>query len=175
VRARRASRRRIPDWGRRRHHRHHGRHGRDLRAPSLAVGAYESSTSIFVLDEGADFMPSTLTLDVAGAGTYDASPGTPSFLTVGTFAHSYYVHFDPVGSGFATATGAVFFEPGENIVGIQILPASLDMTQVPPIPHPTPVYPTGVPTRGFEFLPGTDTVTIAPSLSSAWMARASSR
>lgn len=134
---------------------------------SFLEGDLESSTAIVVLDEGTKFLPITVTLDVAGPGTYDASPGTPSFLAAGTIVHTYFVHFDPVGAAFSSATGAVFFEPDEMIVGIQILSPSLDMSQVPPIPHPTPLYPAGSPTRGFEFLPGTDTVTISPDLGSA--------
>ncbi len=135
--------------------------------PSLAVGAFESSTSISILDEGVKFLPISVVIDVAGPGTYDATPGIPSSIPAGAIAHSYLVHFDPVGSSFATLTGAVFFDPGEIIAGIQILSASLDMSQVPPIPVPGTTYATGSPTRGFEFLPGTDTVTIAPGLGSA--------
>lgn len=134
---------------------------------SLVVGGFESSTTISILDEGAKFLPITVVIDVAGPGTFDATPGTPSSILTGTFVHTYLVHFDPVGDAFATLTGGVTFDPGETIAGIQILPASLDMSQVPPIPHPSATYPTGLPTRGFEFLPGTDTVTIAPGLDSA--------
>lgn len=140
----------------------------EITAPvSFATGATESSTSIAILDEGITVLASDVELNVYGVGVHGDNP--PPYLVVpaGTRVQSYLVHFDPIGSSFATATGAVFFEPGETVIGIQTHTPLLYTTDGP-LGHPLAMYP-GVfdAFRGFETLPGTDTVTLPPGMGSA--------
>jgi len=77
------------------------------------------------------------------------------------------VHFDPVGGSFATLTGAVFFDPGETIIGVQTHTPLLYATDGP-LGEPMATYPdTFIEFRAFETLPGTDTVTLPPDMGSA--------
>ncbi len=135
--------------------------------PSFVEGALESSTEIVILDEGSKSLPVDVTVNAFGVGVHDGSTASLTTVPGGTLVHSYIVHFDPIGGGFATLTGAVFFDPGETIVGIQTHTPLIDSTDAI-AGHPTPTYPTALyATRGFETLPGTDTVTISPGLVSA--------
>ena len=91
------------------------------------------------------------------------------YLTVpsGTRVHSYFVHFDPIGGSFATLTGAVFFDPGETVIGVQTHSPLLYGTDGP-LGDPMATYPgTFDMFRAFETLPGTDTVTLPPGMASA--------
>jgi hypothetical protein len=106
-------------------------------------------------------------LNVYGVGIHGDDP--PPYLVVpaGTRVQSYLVHFDPVGSSFATLTGAVFFDPGETIIGIQTHTPLLYTTDGP-LGDPLATYPgTFDAFRGFETLPGPDSVTLPPGLGSA--------
>lgn len=136
--------------------------------PSFIEGALESSSSFVILDEGITVLPGPVTVNAFGVGTTSAgSTASLAVIPAGTRVHSYFVHFDPVGSGFAKLTGAVFFDPGEFIIGIQTHTPLLDATD-PVTGHPTPTYPTGTePFRAHESLPGIDSVTISPGLVSA--------
>jgi hypothetical protein len=140
----------------------------EISAPvSFVTGDNESSTSIDILDEGVSVLASDVELNVYGVGVHGDDP--PPYLIVpsGTRVQSYLVHFDPSGSGFATLTGAVFFDLGETVIGIQTHTPLLYTTDGP-LGHPLATYP-GVfdAFRGFETLPGTDTVTLPPGLGSA--------
>lgn len=132
---------------------------------SFAEGSTESSTGFVILDEGVKVLPSDVTVNAFGVGVFTGSTAMLATLPKDSLVQTYFVHFDPVGSMFATVTGAVFFDPGQIILGIQTHTPLIDSTDL--LGHPTPTYPTGFSTRGFETLPGTDTVTIAPGLGSA--------
>lgn len=134
---------------------------------SLLEGDTESSTEILILDEGLTVLPGDIFVNAVGVGTHMGSSGTPVVVLAGTLVQTYIVHFDPVGAGFATATGSVFFEPGEMIVGIQTHTPLLDFSDAA-VGSPSVTYPTGLlEFRAFETLPGTDSVTIMPGLGSA--------
>ncbi len=135
---------------------------------SVVGGALESSTSIFIFDEGTSVVPPSPTLLYnvpAAPGTY-GDVGPPYFaLPPGAALNSYLVHFDPIGGGFATLTGGVTFDPDEVVVAIQnhtpwIFGADAFFGLG------TVTYPTAGSDdfRGFETLPGTDTLTIAGDL-----------
>jgi hypothetical protein len=140
----------------------------EISAPvSFVTGATESSTSIAILDEGITVLSADVELNVYGVGVHGDDP--PPYLVVpaGTRVQSYLVHFDPVGSSFATLTGAVFFDLGETVIGIQTHTPLLYTTDVP-LGHPLATYPgTFDAFRGFETLPGPDSVTLPPGLGSA--------
>jgi hypothetical protein len=133
---------------------------------SFVEGDTESSTSIAILDEGITVLPADVLVNAFGVGIHDGSAPPYLFVPLGTRVHSYLVHFDPVGGGFATLTGGVFFDPGEIIVGIQThTPLLYDADPI--VGDPMATYPPFMEFRAFETLPGTDTVTIAPGLGSA--------
>lgn len=134
--------------------------------PSLVIGALESSTAMFIIDEGTSFVPPA-PLFVDGFGPGPQFPAGPlAVLPAGLPIHTYIVHFDPVGGGFATVSGSVTFDPGEIIVGLAMHTPYLDATDGFPIGLPAVIYPTGDLDRGFETLPGTDTGFIAFDLNS---------
>ncbi len=86
---------------------------------SFVTDATESSTSIAILDEGVSVLPGNVFVNAYTVGVHGDTP--PPYLMVpsATRVHSYFVHFDPIGSSFATLTRAVFFDPGETIIGVQ--------------------------------------------------------
>jgi hypothetical protein len=140
----------------------------EIAAPvSFTTGATESSTSIAILDEGITVLASDVEVNAYGIGIHGDDPPPYLIVPAGTRVQSYLVHFDPVGSGFATATGAVFFDLGETIIGVQTHTPLLYTTDGP-LGHPLATYP-GVfdAFRAFETLPGTDTVTLPPGMGSA--------
>lgn len=137
--------------------------------PSFMPGALESSTEFYILDEGITVLPGDVIVNAFGVGVHTSSVASLLTIPMGTPVHSYIVHFDPLGAGFAKLSGTVFFDPGELILGIQTHSPLLDFTDAV-TGHPTPIYPTGTATRGFDGLPSTDTVTIAPGLGSATFA-----
>lgn len=140
----------------------------EISAPvSFVPGDTESSTSIAILDEGITLLVDDQFVNAFGVGTHDGSAPPYLLVPAGTLVHSYFVHFDPIGSGFATATGAVFFSPGETIIGVQTHTPLLYASDAP-LGHPMATYPdTFIEFRAFETLPGTDTVTLPPGLGSA--------
>ena len=119
---------------------------------SLAPGMLESSTAILVFDEGPSTLPFTITTNIDVPGTYVGGAIDPGFIFAGTTVNSYIVHFDPVGSGYASLSGSFTLEALEMIVGIDVLPLELDVGD-PLVGHPLLTYPGGFPTRGFESLP----------------------
>ena len=140
----------------------------EIPAPvSFVEGDTESSTSIAILDEGVTVLSSDVSVNAFGVGAHGDSP--PPYLVVpsGTPVHSYFVHFDPVGGAFATLTGAVFFDPGETVIGVQTHTPLLYTTDGP-LGHPLATYPgTFDMFRAFETLPGPDSVTLPPGMGSA--------
>jgi len=140
----------------------------EVAAPlSLLEGDTESSAAILILDEGVTLLPYDIFVNAVGPGLHSGSSGTAVPISAGTPVNTYIVHFDPVGGGFATLSGDVFFEPGEIILGIQTHTPYLDGADGA-VGDPMVTYPTGLlPFRAFETLPGTDTVTISPGLDSA--------
>lgn len=133
---------------------------------SFIEGATESSTAILILDEGVATLGADQFVNAFGPGVHDGSAPPYLLVPMGTTVHSYLVHFDPIGGGFATLTGGVFFDPGETIFGIQThTPLLYDSDG--PLGDPMATYPPFMEFRAFETLPGTDTVTIAPDLGSA--------
>lgn len=141
----------------------------EISAPvSFPEGDTESSSAILILDEGITTLPSEIFVNKIGVGEHPGSSGAPVPIAAGTLVQTYIVHFDPVGGGFATLTGGVFFTPGEIILGIQTHTPWLDDAETKGIGDPSAIYPTGLDDfRAFETLPGIDKVTIAPGLGSA--------
>jgi hypothetical protein len=134
---------------------------------SLIEGDTESSTEILILDEGVTILPIEIFVNKLGPGLHSGSSGAPIVVPGGSLVQTYIVHFDPIGGGFATVTGGVFFDPGEIILGIQTHTPLLDGADAA-VGDPGATYPTGLlEFRAFETLPGTDTVTIAGGLDSA--------
>ncbi len=134
---------------------------------SFLEGATESSTSIVILDEGMTVLPSDVSVNAFGPGTHDGSAPPYLMIPAGTLVNSYLVHFDPIGSTFTTLTGAVFFEPGETIIGVQTHTPLLYSTDAM-LGDSMATYPdTFIEFRAFETLPGTDTVTLPIDMGSA--------
>lgn len=133
---------------------------------SFLGGDTESSTEILILDEGSTLLATEIFVNKIGPGVHMGSSGTPIAIAAGTLVHTYFVHFDPVGGGFATLTGDVTFEPGEIILGIQTHTPWLDDADGK-VGDPMASYPTGLDDfRAFETLPGTDMLTIGAGLDS---------
>lgn len=88
---------------------------------SVVVGALESSSTIYVFEEGVSTVPLTpdLFFDHIGPGSFEGTPPPFFLMPKGATLHSYLVHFDPVGTALTSLTGSITFEPGESIVGIQ--------------------------------------------------------
>lgn len=133
---------------------------------SFVEGATESSTSIVILDEGVVTLSAAVLVNAFGVGTFGGTVPPLTSIPEGTLVNSYLVHFDPVGGGFATLTGDVFFEPGEVIIGIQTHTPLLYAAD-PIVGDPAATYPPFMEFRGFETLPGPDSVTIPPGMASA--------
>lgn len=140
----------------------------EISAPvSFLPGDAESSTSIAILDEGITLLAADVFVNAFGVGTHDGSAPPYLLVPAGTLVHSYFVHFDPIGSGFTMLTGAVFFDPGETIIGVQTHTPLLYATDAS-LGHPMATYPDSfIEFRAFETLPGTDTVTLPPGMASA--------
>ena len=133
---------------------------------SFLEGATESSTLIGILDEGVTVLPLDIFVNAVGLGTHTGSSGAPIAIPAGSMVHTYIVHFDPNG-GVVMLTGSVTFDPGETILGIQTHTPYLDLADAV-VGDPLATYPTGLlDFRAFETLPGTDKVTVPPSLDSA--------
>jgi hypothetical protein len=135
-----------------------------------AEGITESSSLIFIIDEGVSIVPPappTLLVNAFGAGPHDDSFPPGIALPPGMLLHSYLVHFDPDG-GVVSLTGGVTFDPGEIIFGIQTHTPLLYSTDGP-FGDPGVMYPGAfIATRAFDSLPGpADMVTIAGDLNSA--------
>jgi hypothetical protein len=140
----------------------------EISAPaSFIEGATESSTEIFILNEGLTLLTEEVSVNAFGPGTHGGTAPPLLSIPAGSLVHSYFVHFDPVGGSFATATGAVFFEPGEIIIGVQThTPLLYDADA--PLGHPLATYPgTLIEFRAFETLPGVDGVTLPIDMASA--------
>jgi hypothetical protein len=133
---------------------------------SFVSGDTESSTTIAILDEGVSVLPADTFVNAFGVGVHDGTAPPYLLVPMGTRVHSYIVHFDPIGSSFATLSGSVFFDPGETIIGVQTHTPLLYDTDAP-LGHPMATYPPFMEFRAFEFLPGTDTVTLPPGMASA--------
>jgi hypothetical protein len=132
---------------------------------SFLEGATESSTTIAILDEGFSLLAADVFVNAFGPGPHGGTAPPLLLIPAGAFVKSYFVHFDPV--GFASATGAVFFEPGETIIGVQTHTPLLYATDAP-LGHPLATYPDAfIEFRAFETLPGVDTVTLPIDMASA--------
>jgi hypothetical protein len=88
---------------------------------SVVVGALESSSTIYVFEEGLSPVPLTpdLFFDHIGPGSFEGTPPPYFPMPKGAMLYSYLVHFDPVGTALTSLTGSITFETGETIVGIQ--------------------------------------------------------
>lgn len=134
---------------------------------TFLTGATESSTKIFILDEGIKATTADVEVNCYVPGVHGDTPGPYLIIPAGTVVNSYLVHFDPLGAGFATVSGSVFFDPGEMIIGVQTHTPLLYTTDAM-LGHPLAGYP-GVfdAFRGFETLPGIDSMTLPPTMDSA--------
>ncbi|MDA8746047.1 hypothetical protein N9N28_15585 [Rubripirellula amarantea] len=137
---------------------------------SVVVGALESSSTIFVFDEGVSTVPLTpdLFFDHIGPGSFEGTPPPYFLMPKGAMLHSYLVHFDPVGTAHAALTGSITFDPGEAIVGIQAHTPDLYSTDGF-FGDPGVTYPAGGTdlTRGFDtFITIDDTGSVAFDLNS---------
>ncbi|GMV24266.1 MAG: hypothetical protein AMXMBFR58_02970 [Phycisphaerae bacterium] len=134
---------------------------------SFVTGENESSSAIAILDEGLTLLPSDVELNVYTPGTHGDNPPPYLIVPAGTLVQTYLVHFDPTGTSFATLTGSVVFEPGEVIIGLQTHTPLLYVTD-PLVGHPLATYPAVFDDfRGFETLPGPDSVTLPLTMASA--------
>jgi hypothetical protein len=136
-------------------------------------GITESSTTIFVIDEGISVVPPgppALFVNAFGPGPHGDSFPPSLMMPPGSVLHSYLVHFDPAG-GIVSLTGTITFDPGETIFGIQTHAPLLYSTDGP-FGDPSVVYPGAfIATRAFDTLPApADVVTIAGDLNSATFA-----
>jgi len=140
-----------------------------------AEGSFESSATIYVIDEGISIVPPSppiLELDVFGPGTVYTAGGPlppPLILPVGMPRNSYLIHFDKAvaPAGPLTLSGSVTFDVGEVIHGLQVHTPLLYTTDGP-FGIAGVTYPGAfISTRGFDSLPApADTVTIAGDLNS---------
>jgi len=135
---------------------------------SLLEGDFESSAAIHVFEEGVSTTIGPVVTNITIPGTYGPGAIAGGIIPMGTLLHSYFVHFDPVGTGYTSLSGSFTLEPDEVIIGIDILPLELDVGD-PFFGTGLLTYPGGAITRGFDFLPTpTDTVTwsiIGPTVS----------
>jgi hypothetical protein len=136
-------------------------------------GITESSSTIFIIDEGVSIVPPSppaLFVNAFGPGPHDDSFPPSLLMPPGSVFHSYLVHFDPSG-GIVALAGSVTFDPGETIFGIQTYSPLLYSTDGP-FGHPLVTYPgVFIATRAFDTLPApADMVTIAGDLNSATFA-----
>lgn len=134
---------------------------------SFETGATESSSEILIFDEGITLLSSDVLVNAFGPGSHGGTVPPTLTISMGTLVRSYLVHFDPLGASFATLTGAVFFTPGEFIIGVQTYTPLLYAAD-PIVGDPLATYP-GVfdAFRGFETLPGADSVTLPLDMASA--------
>jgi hypothetical protein len=134
---------------------------------SFLAGETESSSTIFIFDEGTTLLTEDVFVNAFGVGTHDGSAPPYLIIPAGTRVNSYLVHFDPVGTSFTTLTGTVYFEAGETILGVQTHTPLLYATDGL-LGDPSATYPTAFDEfRAFETLPGTDTVTLPVAMDSA--------
>jgi hypothetical protein len=104
-------------------------------------GITESSSTIFIIDEGVSIVPPgppSLFVNAFGPGPHGDDPAS-LMMPPGAVFHSYLVHFDPAG-GVVSLTGSVTFDPGEIIFGIQTH-APLLYTTDGPFGLPSVAYP----------------------------------
>lgn len=132
-------------------------------------GITESSTAIFIVDEGISIVPPSppdLFVNAFGPGAHDGSYPPSLLMPPGAVFHTYLVHFDPV-SGTISLSGSITFDPGETIFGIQTHTPLLYSTDGP-FGHPSVTYPGAfISTRAFDTLPApADSVTIMGDLNS---------
>jgi hypothetical protein len=147
--------------------------GMTILVPPVSVedeGFTESSTTMFIIDEGVSMVPPgppDLFVNAFGPGMHGGSFPPSLMMPSGTLFHSYLVHFDPAG-GIVSLTGSVTFDPGELIFGIQTYTPLLYTTDGP-FGNPLVTYPAAfISTRGFDTLPApADMVTIAGDLNTA--------
>lgn len=135
-----------------------------------AEGITESSSTIYIIDEGVSIVPAgppDLFVNAFGPGPHGDSFPPSLMLPPGAVFNTYLVHFDPAG-GTVSLTGTVTFDPGETIFGIQTHTPLLYTTDGP-FGHPDVTYPGAfISTRAFDTLPApADVVTIAGDLNSA--------
>ncbi|MBX3421676.1 MAG: hypothetical protein KF752_08980 [Pirellulaceae bacterium] len=135
----------------------------------VGEGILESSTTMYIIDEGISIVPPgpPLFVNAFGPGPHGGSFPPSLMLPPGAIFHSYLVHFDPA-PGIVSLTGSVTFDPGETIHGIQTYSPLLYSTDGP-FGNALVTYPgVFIATRGFDTLPApSDMVTIAGDLNSA--------
>lgn len=134
---------------------------------SFITGETESSSEIRIFDEGITLLAAEVFINAFGPGVHGGTVPPLAAISAGTLVRSYLVHFDPTGGGFAALTGEVFFTPGEFIIGVQTHTPLLYAAD-PIVGDPGATYPdTFYEFRGFETLPGPDSVTLPLDMASA--------
>ncbi|MCB9853787.1 MAG: hypothetical protein H6819_11870 [Phycisphaerales bacterium] len=115
---------------------------------STLPGALQSNTQVFVFDELQGVtLAGSIPVDITAVGTYNnAASLTPGVLATGTLVDVHLIHFDQLGAGTTTLTGAVSFDG--NIIGVQVLSPSLNTADGL---GTAGAYPTGNAQRGVEF------------------------
>ncbi len=119
--------------------------------PSVVPGALENDTRIPAFAERQTrVLTVPLTVDIGMDGVYDAANPTltPRVIPAGATVNSYFLTADIIGGGPITLTGTIVFD--EDILGLQITDASLDLTDGPLGAIGT-VYPGAVANRGIDF------------------------
>jgi hypothetical protein len=102
---------------------------------SVAAGSYESS-NIRVWNEQQNVtLSAPVSVDISSSGNYviGATPLSANTIAAGTCVNVHYVHFDPVATGFQSASGSVRFD--DSILGVLVTDAGLASTNgfgVPP-------------------------------------------
>jgi prepilin-type processing-associated H-X9-DG protein len=116
---------------------------------SCVFNDLESNTLIRLFAERESFrLPTSVAVDITAPGyyerDYDRSAGT---IPAGTVVDSYFLFFDPVGSGPAESSGAITM--GGDVLGFIVLTDSHDRVDAV-LGAPGTRYPTGQRSRGFE-------------------------
>ena len=121
-----------------------------VKTPSSAVfNDLESNTRIHAFPERENYtLPQDVTVDISAPGDYDHGyRQTAKVIPAGTMVNCHFLHYDPVGSQWATSAGAISVS-GE-ILGLIVTSGQLDATDHI-LGAPGTAYPTGQGARGFE-------------------------
>jgi hypothetical protein len=133
--------------------------------PSVQQNQLQSNTDVFFFQERNAFtLPLPLAVDTATPGTYGKGGviPLPSDISAGTTVNSYYLSANPdlpvLPLGYALYSGSVTFGPGEKVIGLEFLDASL-LLGAAEVGAPGTAYPP--PPLGYGLEPGDDSVRLS--------------